>query len=67
MDGSSPGRWASLVADQTAFVAHESAPGPNHSRTKESARLAADSLAAQGCADAATALRERYRLGQNGG
>jgi hypothetical protein len=56
-----------LTLGRTAFAAHESALGPEHAWTKDSARVTADALVALGHADEATALRERYGLVHDGG
>ena len=51
-----------LWLGQVALAAHEMAPGPNHPWTKDSARVTADALDAQGNTDEAAELRARYGI-----
>ena len=51
-----------LSLGQAALAAHEMASGPNHPWTKDSARVTADALDAQGNTDEAAELRARYGI-----
>jgi tetratricopeptide (TPR) repeat protein len=47
---------------RAALVVHETTSGSNHPWTKDSARVTADALDAQGCTDEAAELRARYGI-----
>jgi len=49
-----------LALGEAALATHETASGPNHPWTKNSARVTADALEALGRAEEAAALRARY-------
>jgi hypothetical protein len=49
-----------------ALATHERLNGPNHTWTKDSARITADALDALGRADEAAALREKYGIAESG-
>jgi tetratricopeptide (TPR) repeat protein len=51
-----------LSLGQAALATHEMASGPNHPWTKDSARVTADALDAQGKTDEASELRARYGI-----
>ena len=51
-----------LSLARAALATHETASGPNHPWTKDSARVTADALNAQGNTDEAAELRARYGI-----
>jgi hypothetical protein len=51
-----------LSLGEIALAAHEKELGPDHSWTKDSARVTADALTALGRNEEAAVLRERYGL-----
>jgi hypothetical protein len=61
------GAAQALGLGETALAAHESALGPEHAWTKDSARVTAEALDSLGRTDEATATRARYGLAAAGG